>query len=293
MRSIANRSWSQRGNLKASCDAMLLAFIHIEKTGGTTLNQVLRRNFLFRFVDVRPLSSASDGEFRTADLEKYRRINPFIAAISGHAISPIHASSADWPAIRCITLLRDPAKRYVSQYLYFVRIGKCRRGFERFLEQDEFANFQTRKLAGNGNVDEAIASLKSMFVAGAVEEFDAFLLRLRNSLRPRFLDPRYVVKNVGDSRTATDILNRFRFQIEERNLKDRLLYQYLIEDLVPRANANYDGDLATDLREFKERNLGFRLGIRDYLDFAVRKFYYEPVSGIMRRASGLPAAGSY
>lgn len=272
---------------------MLLAFIHIEKTGGTTLNQVLRRNFLFRFVDVRPLSSASDGEFRTADLEKYRRINPFIAAISGHAISPIHASSADWPAIRCITLLRDPAKRYVSQYLYFVRIGKCRRGFERFLEQDEFANFQTRKLAGNGNVDEAIASLKSMFVAGAVEEFDAFLLRLRNSLRPRFLDPRYVVKNVGDSRTATDILNRFRFQIEERNLKDRLLYQYLIEDLVPRANANYDGDLATDLREFKERNLGFRLGIRDYLDFAVRKFYYEPVSGIMRRASGLPAAGSY
>jgi len=272
---------------------MLLAFIHIEKTGGTTLNQVLRRNFLFQFVDVRPLSSASNGEFRTADLEKYRRMNPFITAVSGHAIRPIGASSEKWPATKFVTLLRDPAKRYVSQYLYFVRIGERPSGFERFLEQEEFANVQTRKLAGNGTVDDAIANLEAMSVAGAIEEFDAFLLRLRNSLQPRTFDPRYVIKNVGDSRVANEILSRFRSQIEERNAKDQILYRYLIENLVPRANANYDGDLATDLRAFQEQNLGFGFGIRDYLDFAVRKAYYEPVSGIMRRASNLPAGGSY
>ena len=43
---------------------MLLAFIHTEKTGGTTLNQVLRRNFFLRFADVRPVVER-DGTLRT------------------------------------------------------------------------------------------------------------------------------------------------------------------------------------------------------------------------------------
>jgi hypothetical protein len=67
----------------------------------------------------------------------------------------------------------------------------------------------------------------------------------------------------------------------------------LIKAVIPRANAMYDGDLGKDLVELAQRNSGFRLGARDYVDFAIRKLYYEPLSGVMRRMDGLPAFGSY
>lgn len=272
---------------------MFLAFVHIEKTGGTTLNQVLRRNFLCRFIDVRPLSCQSGRRFTATDFEKYRQINPFLTAISGHAISPVNSLGIEYPEVRFITLLRDPAKRYVSQYLYFVRIGERQSGFERFLEQEEFSNFQTKKLAGNDDAAVAISVLESMQVSGAIEEFDSFLLRLRRSLEPLVFDPRYVIKNANESCMAAELLDRFRSEIEERNAKDRMLYQHLIGKAIPRANSQYEGDMRKELMEFAQQNARFRFGFRDYVDFAARKLYFEPVSGVLRKYGGLEARGSY
>ncbi|HET8692446.1 MAG TPA: hypothetical protein VFM30_09985, partial [Steroidobacteraceae bacterium] len=119
---------------------MLLAFIHTEKTGGTTLNQVLRRNFFLRFADVRPLAPASRGRFGATDFRIYRRLNPALRAISGHAVLPGLELGGGAGEIRYVTLLRDPARRYVSQFLYFVRIGLRPDDFDRFLDEREFMN---------------------------------------------------------------------------------------------------------------------------------------------------------
>jgi hypothetical protein len=274
---------------------MLLAFAHIEKTGGTTLNQVLRRNYFLKFIDVRPLEKSSGRVFRSGDLRKYLVLNPCLRAISGHAIRPAIAESTGLDGIRYVTLLRDPLRRYVSQFLYFVRIGVMEDDFGKFLDHEEFTDFQTRKLSETGDVKAAMATLEKMFAVGASEEFDAFLLRLGKSLAPDPFDPRYVLKNAGseDSDRAALLLERYRGRIEARNTLDQALYEFATTRIIPRSNREYGGSLDADLARFAERNAGFRLSLRDYADFAVRKLYYEPASSIIRKFSGLAATGSY
>jgi hypothetical protein len=274
---------------------MLLAFIHTEKTGGTTLNQVLRRNFFLRFADVRPLAPSSRGRFGEADLRVYRRLNPGLRAISGHAVRPGIGLGNGACDIRYVTLLRDPARRYVSQFLYFVRIGLRPDDFDRFLDEREFMNVQTRKIAGDAGPDAAAGLLGPMLAVGALEEFDAFMLRLADALKPRRFDPRYVVRNVGaaDADRAAELLDRHRARIDARNEDDWALYCRAIAEIIPRQSRRYRGDLQADLADFRQRNARFSLGLRDYADYAVRKLYYGPVSGIVRCSNGMPAAGSY
>jgi hypothetical protein len=274
---------------------MFLAFAHIEKTGGTTLNQILRRNFFPRFVDVRPLSRRSGRVFRASDLRKYRTLNPFLRVISGHAIRPTHSGTAAEDGVHYFTLLRDPLKRYVSHFLYFVRIGVVDDDFDRFLESEEFFNFQTGRLSESGDVKAAISCLERMLVVGAIEEFDAFLLRLRKSLAPEPFDPRYVLKNTGDEDAdrAADLLERYRGRIEARNEQDQVLYEHATARIIPRDNLQYGGSLHVDLAALAERNTGFRYTFCDFADYAMRKLYYQPVSGMVRRLGGLSASGSY
>ncbi|MGH8249600.1 MAG: hypothetical protein ACREVI_02705 [Steroidobacteraceae bacterium] len=273
----------------------MLAFVHIEKTAGTTLNQILRRSFLLRFIDVRPLSSRSHGTFTAEDLRKYLFINPWLEAVSGHSIRPILELSGARPEIRYITLLRNPIRRYISQFLYFVRIRERSDDFARFLDQEEFANFQTKKLAGCEDLCAAISALDQMFAVGVAEEFDALLLRLKKALLPLHFDIRYASKNVGIgmSERVAQIQELYGAEIRSRNEKDLLLYHHAINRVIPRHNEAYGSRLMPDLESFRRENRNFRAGVRDYIDYAARKSYYQPVSGAMRRLNGLSARGSY
>jgi hypothetical protein len=274
---------------------MLLAFIHTEKTGGTTLNQVLRRNFFMGFADVRPLARSSGPRFGAADFRIYRRLNPRLCAISGHAVRPGLDLGSGVGDIRYVTLLRDPAKRYVSQFLYFVRLGMRPDDFGKYLDEAEFMNVQTRKIAGSAGPRAAAELLDGMLAVGALEEFDAFMLRLADAMHPLPFDPRYVLRNAGaaDADRATELLDRHRARIDQRNEDDWALYLRATTEVIPRHCLRYRGDLQADLAAFRARNARFRLGLRDVADFAVRKLYYEPASSLVRACNGRPAAGSY
>lgn len=274
---------------------MLLAFSHIEKTGGTTLIQVLRRNFFFRFIDVRPLHRASAGAFADADLRHYRRLNPWVHAIAGHAVQPHARFARSNEHVRFLTILRNPARRYVSQFLYFVRKGYFPPNFESWLESPQYMNLQTKKIAGSDDVDAAYSLLSGMFAVGMLEEFDAFLLRLADALKPASFDPCYIVRNSGTVQVCkvTELLQQYQAKIDSRNEKDFELFERVTNQLIPDRNASYTGDLSADLVEFAVRNSVFSLGFRDYADFALRKLYYEPMSSLIRLKNGLQATGSY
>jgi len=89
------------------------------------------------------------------------------------------------------------------------------------------------------------------------------------------------------------LLDHYGPEIEARNRMDQQLYDHTIKHVIPRHNSSYGSGLESDLAQFRLINGEFRLGPRDYIDFAVRKLYYEPVSGAYRRMNGLPAAGAY
>jgi hypothetical protein len=270
----------------------LLAFVHIEKAAGTTLIYVLRRNYALRYLDVRPLRSASGGVLTASDLRSYLRINPFLRAFGGHAVKPYSDLEAVAPNVRYVTILRDPVHRYLSQYGYWRRALKKDWSFERFLDHEAAHNFQTKKLVGSDDVAAAKRMLATrFFVVGVAEEFDRFLADLVNKLRPDRFDPGYVRRNASTESEAgvSALFERHRDRIVSNNARDIELYRYAVDEILPdrRANDASGGHAAP------HHAAGGGHDLRLVVDSICRKVYYEPVTGLMRKLGGLPMQGSY
>lgn len=261
-----------------------------------TLNHILRRNFIMRHMEVRQLCQESDGVFRAADLKKTFWLNPFIRSISGHSIRVFSDLEDLVPDVRFITLLRDPIKRYISHYIYIVDWTNKHFPFKKFLSNEVFSNTQTKAISGFMGVDAAKEYLaKRFWLVGIVEKFDEFLVLLRKKLKPIKFDPLYTRQNVSWEKvperkeTAALILEKYRDEIIERNQLDLQLFQHVHDRILPIQQDDYGSDLQQDLTEFQSAlrrcNPGTR---RSYIDYAVRKLYYDPLIGIMRKLNGLP-----
>ena len=287
-----------QGSTPRSADDPLLAFVHIEKAAGTTLLYLLRRNYLFRYLDVRPLRAEGDGVFNAEDLCACLRINPFLRCIGGHAVRPFSDLEVVAPDIRYVTLLREPVQRYLSQYRYWVReLGKDW-SLEQFLEHEPSQDFQTRKIAGSRSVASAIRILQDrFFLVGVAEQFDEFLIELRHKLLPDRFAAHYSRRNVASE--GRDVLNAALIEqhaerIRAANRGDLELYRYVLDELIPRQRAAYSGDFAAELAEFRRSNERVDgLGARLLADALCRKLYYEPITGMIRLRHGLPMRGSY
>ena len=277
----------------------ILAFVHIEKAAGTTLIHILRKNYFMRYMDVKPLTYPSKGVFCSKDLKKIIMINPGLMCISGHSIKPYSDLSQVIPKIRYITLLRNPVKRYISQYLYWVeKLGK-KYSFKEFLQNCKTHNFQTKKIAGSYNLQTAKDILrKRFFLVGIVEKFDEFLILLKNKIKPFNFNIAYRVYNVRNRNFPYHIdmqskMLEYRDDIIEANLLDIELYKYVKDELLQREiellNLNYYYTLKGSIYLKNKNNRLFLT----YIDYIIRKLYYEPILGAIRILSGMNAKGSY
>jgi hypothetical protein len=289
----------------------LLAFVHIEKAAGTTLYHILRRNFFMRHLEVRPFAQESDMIFRASDLKRSFWLNPSLCSIGGHSVKAFADLETVVKDIKYITLLRDPRTRYVSHYYYHMSMKKTHIHFREYLKYDEELNFQTSSLStGNyrGNRSACSADLErakellagKFSLVGVVEEFDEFLIHLRRFLRPKRFDPRYSRQNVSRAEdrlgkeTPLEILTKYNDEILENNQLDLKLYEYVVSCLIPRQRAEYGSTLHRDVNEFQQTLGNSKLGmLRLYIDYAVRRCYYDPLIGVQRVCHGLPYSGVY
>jgi Sulfotransferase family len=274
----------------------ILAFVHIEKAAGTTIVEILRRNFCMRLCEVRPLTNTFDTAFSAEDMRRTLMINPTLLAITGHAVKPYSNVRDAYPNVQYVTLLRDPVHRYVSHYQYWVeRMGKTI-AFEEFLNLDKMQNFQTRKITGGNDLALAKEILNSQFMlVGLVEQFDEFVLLLREKLLPYRLDPLYRVANATRTKTfGESILKQFSKEIAKNNELDIELYNYVKHALLPGAISAYGDGFKEDLARFREFRLRHTPSqMRRYLYQVYKKLYFVPVSGAVRLTTGLPFKGSY
>ena len=276
----------------------ILVFVHIEKAAGTTFNYILRKNFLFRHYEVRPFSIQSRKIFQPNDFKLALTINPFIKSISGHSISPTVNLTNIYPNLRYITLLRDPIKRYVSHFWYWIKRLKRNLTFEDFLQIEDLWNFQTKKIAVCENLEIAKEILKNKFwLVGIVEEFDEFLLILKNKLLPLSFDPLYRKENVGLGNKKYRyymawLIEKYSKDIIQRNKIDLQLYEFVKENFY-QEKQNYSSVLKKELLDFRDKLSSYKWPISIYLDFIYRKLYIDIVTGIIRKKRGLPYKGSY
>jgi hypothetical protein len=279
----------------------IYAHVHIPKTAGTTLIHLLRRNFFFRCMDVRPFSKDSDGIFRPGDLRITRRINPAVQCITGHSIRAYADLESCVPDMRYFTILRDPVKRFISAYLYLTDVMKQDLSFDKHLAADSKRNLQTRWIAGTTDIDAAKALLdEKFFLVGRTDGLNDFILLLSRELQHREFDPIYRSKNLAENRggdkvsQAKIIEEKYGDLIRENNSMDMELMAYLDNVIMPRQRDRYGSSFDDDLAKFEHDITVSRPPVLPpYVDFVTRKFYYDPVIGCIRIAHGLPYHGSF
>ena len=249
----------------------VLIFLHIPKTGGSTVYEILGRQYSRaqtlrlegpQIAALKTFPAAQRGRHRLIEGHLYFGLHRFIPGASTY-----------------ITFLRRPVERVLSFYYYarstpdhylYPLLTIERLDLKTLLAREltsELCNGQTRQLAGDEwedpqrvvtrvALERAQANLRSHFrVVGLLEEFDASLLLLRRSFDWHL--PFYVKENVTKEKpddTSLDV--ETRRLVEDANGLDLELYEYA-RNLFDEQRRAAGDSFAAGLRHFRRLNRAY------------------------------------
>lgn len=266
-----------------------IIFPHIEKNAGSTLSYILHQNFPFYVgLDSEPKRGNAKA-FDEHALEGLLRITKYkIQGIGGHTIHPYFDYGSKLPTNLqsfYLTFVREPISRWLSHLNYRIAVMKQNWDIQRFLETEEFSNFQTKKLCGQPNAELAISILKKFSLVGILERFDEGLLLLKDKLGDDF-NINYQRINVSSNKRNN--LNIHNLTSEElaliraANEEDIKLYEYVTDVLYSIQLQSYSGNIKEDLRKFNDSNNNYRFPYRKHISLKAKnqlvKFIIQPLS---------------
>ena len=248
---------------RGGADDRCVVFVHLPRTGGTTVAKVLDRKYRSRVLHLetlwKPLASVGDLPF---DERAAARV------VTGH----VHYGVHEYIPRECVyvTMLREPVARIASMYR-FIRgnpkhwlhdeLVRSEMGLEEFAEtaaDPGVDNHQTRLIAGIGSgefgqpqselgaeaLETAKRNLRAFGAVGLTERFDESFILLRRALGWRL--PMYM--SVNAARTEGERLDgRALATIRERNRLDLELYDFgreLFAAAVGQSGASFRRELA-------------------------------------------------
>lgn len=246
-----------------------LLFLHIPKTAGTSVHNILHRHFKAKAqVECNVFIHKNDPD----KLPEETRRN--LKLLRGHFPFGMHEQLCTG-TFEYTTILREPIDRVISHYSYMkvrqaVRTKPGARIMQGTLEEvcakGDFIfvdNLQTRFLSGEtevpiGNVtsemmERAWKNLETCFpLVGIQEEFDAYVLMLCD--RYSFRYPWYRKQRVNKQRDKVSQLdNRTRAAVAARNVHDLELYRR-VKERVMREIAAKGPDFRKRIETFQKRN---------------------------------------
>jgi len=260
----------------------IIAFLHIIKAGGTTIESLLRRNYGFRHIDAFPREGIL---YNAADLTSDLRLFPFARSISGHRIRPyIHYGEHDERLV-WFTWLRKPMDRFVSAYQHRLEKWGATLSFQEWMDGPGHRNRHVCMLAGEEDLEAAKQILaKKIRCVGLLERFNESLLLMRHLLGLDGFDVVYGrPRNQARSRAVRERIRgeieRSREAVLENNHLDQQLYDYAVAELYPRQVDHYGAErLRQDLRRVFAAEKGTLGGsVRELECAAFRKFAYRPL----------------
>jgi hypothetical protein len=275
----------------------IIVYCHIYKNAGMMLRYLLRRHFGLKHLDVENRRIPhkrrwyADHRIRARDLRFDLRFYPWVRSLSGHHLRPCVDFEEINDRLMWYTFLRDPLKRYVSHYLWHMRLRKSRGkkilDFSNWICESKFANIQVRWLAGSEDLERAKnILLNTMQFVGFVEHFDISLLLLRERLGVKDFDICYnAPRNIAEAIYKNDLhrsvisnLDRYRDQIMEQNKLDFELYEFAIETIWPSQIQEYGHErLEADLNRVSRHDGSVTQHLRFAFGYIYRNTVYKTV----------------
>jgi len=243
-------------------------FLHVPKTAGTTLREIINRQFR---PDLVYAVYSTDPAFH--GLDDLKQLTPEqwsgLRVVLGH----LDWGVAAWapPETRFVTLMREPQDRVIS--LYHHQMTLYRSPEQRLAIPDHIVgskmiqcdNHQTRILSGENPefgecrqsmLDRAIENIETRFdVVGLTERFDESLLLMCAAFG--WVIPYYAEENVSVARPLSDQLDGSDLEvIAEYNQLDSQLYQYAAQRLDSEIGDRGD-NFARELQLFRDKNRSY------------------------------------
>lgn len=268
-----------------------IIFLHIQKTGGTTLDTILRRNL----GDLQNNSILFEPELikknKSAIIRGLSDIQSpsYIRGVVGYGIS-------DYISGRCqyVTLLRHPVKRVLSLYYYlsnYPQSPSYTKVKDMSLEEFLFSRItpdvtdgQTRQLASkdgfqipleqnltSADLERAKRRIKEKsIIFGITDEFDKSLLLLAYELGLKKIT--YKKRNVSRyRRPLSEIPERVLRKIERQNSYDLLLYDYAWQ-IFHAAIEKFGEKFSNELSHFRSDQERFQSNyMEDYTEYGKAK----------------------
>lgn len=266
-----------------------LLFLHIPKTGGTTLRNIIARQFSNDVIfSIGPIINEAIQQFRELPHSSRSRLR----LLQGHMAFGLH-TYLDPPAAY-FTLLRNPIERAFSDY-YYVKTNHhhplheqvAGMGMGDYLQSrltGQLSNGQTRLLCGDCHQGElgipgvrplqtqdmhvAIENLHKHFITvGLQERFDETLVLLKRKLRWKL--PLYTKANVAPAGSGVEALSESdRRLIAQHNELDTQLYEA--------AARMFDQQIAAQGVGFRSEVMCFRLMNQLYQSYHRVRYGLQP-----------------
>jgi hypothetical protein len=228
-----------------------LVFIHIPKAAGTSLREVIARQY------PRVVQLATDAPIVLSEQERQS-----VRVLVGHVPYDAHAQLT--APVDVITMLRDPVERIISLYYYMQRRPAHPfrhlvhgRSLEQFAASgwEQVRDDQMRRISGGRepSLDAAKHNLMhGMRVFGIAERFDESLLLMQRTLGWGHV-LHHNLNVTADRPAVADIPRRAIAEIERANPLDLELYAWASTEFAHRL-ARQDEAFARSLRRLRRWN---------------------------------------
>jgi len=212
----------------------MLANIHIMKTAGQTVCDILRNSFGANHCDLR-----CDDMATLDDVKFAQRFYPRLQSIAGHSIRP-RGDLLDVPSIRFFTFLRDPVARCLSHYQFELNRNNRNVDFRKWLKQN--ADYQTRILSKSRDSKLAIDILEQRIgFVGLVEDFDRSISLLR-AWGGLCSAKRHKSRNIASDTSVKEKILADPELVQalgEAHQADRIVYDHVVKTLYPQMIEHY------------------------------------------------------
>ncbi len=225
--SVAQASPSSRESLELLRHVWL--HVHVPKAGGSTLRQLMNRNFGTGFYNSNSLLETK--QYTRDDVSEIVRCHPWVQCLSDHKLSFDLPFEHEYARVFALTYVRDPVERFISRYFFHRHFEEVNCIAQR-LSFREFANAELVKqevhpqtnsqiyfLNGGRSfddmkvIDDALATGRAFLFP--IERFDESCICLEQLFPTVFSDLSYVRANV--SKKDAEISK------QDRELVDRYL----------------------------------------------------------------------